>query len=50
MAKQKLIRFAALYAGAADPDLTSIQTTYDRRHLLEGKFIKYICFRFPAAG
>ncbi len=39
-----------LYTGASNPDLTGIQTAYERRHLQEGKSIKYICFRFPTAG
>jgi len=38
-----------LYAQPGDPDLTGIQTTYEQRHLAEGKTIKYIVFRLDSS-
>ncbi len=39
-----------LYSGADDPDLTGIQTSYELRHLNEGKQIRYIRFRLTPAA
>jgi tRNA (guanine-N7-)-methyltransferase len=42
---QVLADLPDLYAQPAASDLHEIQTTYERRHLAEGKTIKYIRFR-----
>lgn len=44
-----LLDLPDLHAASSDPDLTGILTTYERRHLQEGKTIKYICFRLSSA-
>ncbi len=36
-----------IYAREADADLVEIRTTYEQRHLKEGKTIKYVRFRLP---